>query len=470
MSLTSPFVTAKIVKQESPTGLNQKKVLLIGESLVAGSVKKVTKNVQLSQLDSLFGDKSQIKFAVKKFKEANDKTEIDVLGLAPASSGTKASCTITVDGTASESKNVKFSVLDDFWTGTATIAKNDSKTDVATKLKDAINGLSGNWTATVSSAVVTVTYDSYGDYVNGTEVKILDSALGLTFTTTQMSSGAGSVSVAGLDDNLDVYHSVIFDKMIPPTTVQTWLEKRFNIENDIQAGVGFTLINDTLANINTAVQSIDSKVFSIFANPNESKVQALPLLCISEFVAKRELRLLEGTDISSISIDAAETTGGIEISSLPYHNVPMSYTIQENSLTLSQLQSLTKAGSSSFVNASGSLVCGDLVTAYKTDEAGNKDNTWKYLNAVDTALSVREYFFRNCKKVFAQTRATAGDIQTTRSMQNVDTIKSYILSLYEDCVDFLLLDGGESSKAFFEKNLSVLFEASTGTFKNRWKV
>ena len=289
--------------------------------------------------------------------------------------------------------------------------------------------------------------------------------LGLSFTEIASTGGAGAYDAAGIFTQLTKrYQTVLFDACVPIADVETFLEARFNTSNAVFGGSGFTMQNGSLAALKAAANALNSKVVTLFGNVDEMKFNAIPTLAMAEFGAKRALRLTDGAVLGDLVLDAVEAYGGINKSSLPYHNTPMSYDAPNGELVIEQVQDLNDAGLSLFVPATIGVVLGSVVTTYKFDGSGIADGTFKYLNAVDTSLAVQEYLFVNSQKEFGQTRATNGDLVAGTSMTNVMSVKSFITSLYADMVGMALVQGGAEAIKSFKKTLDVKLDAATGVY------
>ena len=107
---------------------------------------------------------------------------------------------------------------------------------------------------------------------------------------------------------------------------------------------------------------------------------------------------------------------------------------------------------------------GEVVTTYLTDAASNPDVTFTFLSWVDTASNIREYYWNNYRKRFAQSRLTAGTLKSGRDIANALSIRAYSVQLYGDLagVDFMLVQDGEEAFNFYKENLTVDLDLSTG--------
>ena len=464
--LQSPFVSWQIMSGKRNIGLEDHRVLLIGQGAGTATAKVLIEDVQLTEIDSLLGANSLATLAYKRFKTYNKLTEVDIIPLAEPT-GTPAAGSIIVTGTAGESVSLTINVGDDVYPVTVAIVLADAAAAVATKIAAAIGALDLFSAAVdgVDDTKVNVTYLYDGEVGNGLSIVPQARVSGLTFTIVNLTGGTGAYDSANILDSLTKrYHSVIFDAAASFDAIETFLEARVNVENIVLGGSGFVMINDSLADLKSFANAKNSKTMVVIGNPAEMQLNAIPILATAEFVAKRALRLTEGAVLGNLVLDANEAYGGIEKHSLPYHNTPMSYKKPVGLITLAQLQDLTDAGISFIVPADTGTTLGDFVTLYKLDNAGIADPNFKFLNAVDTSLAIQEYLFNNCKSQFGQTRATNGDLVEGISMQNTLSVKGFVLGLYKNLVSFALAQGSNEAIKYFQDNTTVTLDAATGYF------
>jgi hypothetical protein len=118
-------------------------------------------------------------------------------------------------------------------------------------------------------------------------------------------------------------------------------------------------------------------------------------------------------------------------------------------------------GNNTALNA---IILGEVTTTYKTDNAGNPDISYKYLNYVDTISQAREYMFNNAKKDFAQSRLTEGDVYSGRSMANKGSIETAFIRYFGTLggEDYVLAQSGEAARKYFKDNLSITLDLKTG--------
>ena len=160
--------------------------------------------------------------------------------------------------------------------------------------------------------------------------------------------------------------------------------------------------------------------------------------------------------------------GGPAIASLPYHNTDMPnmpVATSDHDFSNTEVLELVASGVAQYGpnRVFNSTIFGTFVTTYLTDAAANSDDSFKYLNTVDTASIIREFFFTNCKSRYAQTRLTDGDLVTGRDMANEASIRTFCNRLYDNLAEQTLVQKGTVAKKDYNLNLVVTVNVRTGT-------
>jgi len=185
----------------------------------------------------------------------------------------------------------------------------------------------------------------------------------------------------------------------------------------------------------------------------------------------RDKRLSTGAQIADLIVATnapRDATGGAALASLPYFNSPLRQTPvtgTQNIYTAAEQLELEDDGFTSFgVNVAGNaMIMGPVVTTWTTDAAGNPNDSFHYLNYVDTGSVCREIIFRTLKATFAQSRLTEGDLLPGRAIENAASIKSKLIAIYKVLADVALVQAGDEAVTFFAENTSVEVSLATRT-------
>ncbi len=460
--LQQPVITYNIAKATGTVGLNGQRVLVIGEA--AGDVGRVVKNIQLNEIVAKLGSTSESALIVNRFRQYNTSTPIDVLTLG-ANTGPGIEGGIAAAGTATEAGVYDIYLADEKLKVSLEVDTGDTAEMLATKIAGINTG--GLFTIAVDATDTTLTKIapvSKSDSFNNCKILIVGEIAGVTLTAIDFT---GTTIAADAPDftNIDEKYQTIIGPQDQYDAITKFTESRFNERNAARGGVFFTGTNGTLADIVAKYEQKNERTATVFANPDECVFIAMPIFIATEFAAKRARRLTDGEGIADIVLDAVEATGGRQTASLPYHNTPIDYTLKSGVLTQTQAQSLTDAGVSYIIRESNQTVTTQLITTYKKDLSGIEDLTFKFLNYVDTALTIQEYLENNSKSRYGQTRATAGDVVSGRSMVNPPILKAFVVARMFDLIGDALVQDGTEQKKYMTDNTSITLEPATGKFK-----
>ena len=473
--LQAPIINYQVRAGDSEAGFSDQNVLIIAQGAGSNPSLNLIEDIQSTEVESLLGTKANsfARLAYDKFREHNRATNLDMITVTAPLVGTAGEGAISVVGTATENKVLTIRLYDDSIKVKVTIASGDDSEAVSSKISEAINASGTIFGASVdenpadsdNDSLVKITTSIRGTHVNKSVPVIEGRVLGLSLTAVKHSGGAAVYVTDGIFDNITKrYQTVIFDRSVDFDVVETWLEGRFNTSNTVKGGSGFTVMNGSISDQKEFAATKNSKTMTVFANVDEMRINAIPILALAEFAAKRALRLTDGAVLGDLVVEAQESFGGVSKSSLPYHNTPMSYDQPLNQITIEQVTDLNNSGLSLIVPATPGTVLGSVTTLYKTDNTGIADGTFKYLNAVDTSLAIQEYLFNNSQKEFGQTRATTGNLVAGVAMTNALSVKSFIVGLYVSMADLALVQGGADAVKAFRNRLTVTLDATTGVY------
>jgi len=486
MPVSLPQVTVNIIPATTEQSNEPQRVLFVGQKVAGGTATsgELQQNIlNNKQEDMLFGANSMLAGMIRAAKAINEETRFDAIGLDDNGSGVAATGSIDFSGTASEAGTFTVSIGSSVnHTYSVAVANGDTATVIGDALEALVNAdTEVPVAASNTTGTVTMTANNDGEDGNKIGLKISGTVAGVTPSVTAMQNGANNPTLTNVFDVVgDLrYQTVVWPSTYDRTELKSFLDNRFNVTNDVLDGVGLVSITDTFSNLQSAANAENSQSLLIHGNRtvNEtltkgSAIFELDNVIASQIAAIRSLRLTEDSNIAQYVIStqgARDSFGGPAIASLPYFNTPFANLPlvdvgQEWSRT--ETDSLKAAGVT-IINpntARNQMIGGEFVTTYKTNANGSQDVTFKFMNYVDTASGVREFFVNNLKSRFAQSRLTNGDVQPNRSMANKQIIEAYLDSLYIRLAsdDYVLTQAGEAAIKFFKDNRDVTLDIADG--------
>lgn len=429
-----------------------------------------------------FGKGSHIAEMVRAFKSVNQVTRVDAIPLDDDGSAVSATGTIEFSGTSTEAgtltvyigsrKNHAYSLA---------VASGDTATTIGAALVTAL----GNDDYAVVSGVnttgsVALTAKNGGTVGNNIGLQVSGSVAGVSVTVTAMSSGATDPTLTNLFDVIgeERYQTIVYPGSYAiPTLTTDFLDDRWNTSNKILDGVGVISKTDTFANLGTFLDAQNSQSLIVHCNETVSddlykgsSLFELDDVISAQIGAVRSLRLTDGSNVSRYVIASnLDLIGGTSAASLPYFNTPL---FDLPIIDIGKGFSSTEVKS---LNDKGGFVCGNNVTrtavllgqvytTYKTDVAGNSDQTYQFLNNVDTLSNIAEFFFNNLRADYAQYRLTDGAVVNGRNIANEQTIRSSFVEYYNTLSgpEYVLTRAGQENLNFFIDNLSFTLDLLEG--------
>jgi phage tail sheath gpL-like len=485
--ISKPSVTLSIIPAAQLAGVADQKVLAIGQMTNAGTATagSLVQNIGNDSSEStLFGANSHLATIIREFKKLNKRSRIDAIPVEDSGTGVAATASITFSGTASESRTYTVTVCSaKNWSVDVAVASGDTAADVAAAVEAAFTDLTdyakAPFTADSTSGEASFEAVNAGTLGNSYDIKVEGTVAGLTYTLAAWSTGANDPVLTGIFDVISNirYQTIIFPSNYDITAVQDLLDARFNVTNDVMDGVAIQVIVSTLADAITAVEDLNSQNLVVIPNnvvDEDAHVGAaiieMPDVIAAQVAAIRALRFTADAPLSQFqtTVSSKDQFGGIAIASLPYFNTSLPLlTVPDPSeaFAVEDVAEMEASGLGSIGanRAYNGVIMGELVTTYLTDGAGNSDTSYKYLNTVDTASVVREFFYTNLKQRFAQSRLTDGDLIAGRDMANASSIRSFCNQLYDELADEALLQAGSAAKKDFDSNLIIEVSVSEGS-------
>ena len=489
-----PKTTVNILSANTFASLDERTILLVGQKLSGSATSGELKEILTeADLNNYFGRNSHISIAgralLKTLSISATRPKISAIALDDNASGVVATGSFAITGTATASGSLSFYV-DSIKNGAYQIdvAIGDTAVSIATKLKALIDAnLNSPVSAGISSSTVNLTSAHKGLVANSIGLKLKGSVAGISVVITAMNGGLNNPVLTGLFDNI-INSKIRFTSIAYPSeytlSILTALtEARINVDNEVLDGLGIIAKTDTYVNNNSFLDALNLKTLDVICN---NKIATATHkggaifennLTISAVIAGiRELRLTVGANISRI-MSNGETLGGSYNGAIPYFNT-IAYELPiidvGNNYLQEERNELKNSGGSCPQNNSANtfIDINKQFTTYKIDNAGNVDKTYQSVNTLDTMSIVREYFFRNIKKDFAQHALTSGQVVANRKMVNKDSFIATLCEYYRELsglanlnTNYALLVASNEALAYFKDfiNKSIVVNLQEGS-------
>jgi len=488
MPIKLPRVSLSIVPGNQTATVAGQRVLLVGQLLTTGPAAGSATPGLLSpdvpndgSEDTLFGQTSHLAGLVRAYKKENKVSVIDALPLSDAGAAVKGTGVITLStgpATADAVIYVSIGSAKDF-REKISIVSGDTVTEIADKFTAAFAlKVKAPYTVANASGVVTATAENGGTLCNEWGISVEGVIPGVAIAITAWASGATDPVLTSILDAIGNtrYQTILWPSNYDISVVQTLLDARFNIANDVKDGVVIQNKIDTLSNLKTYVSSFNSQSVVV---PVQVKVNTaihkgpatleMPDISAAQICAIRALRLTVDAPLTQYltTVSPLDQFGGPELSSLPYFNTAMPNHPIESPVNQSSdvdILELTNAGLSTFGpnQAFNGTIFGEMVTTYLTDNVGNPDTNFKFLNTIDMSSTIREFYFNNLKSRFAQSRLTNGVIVPDRDMANEATIRAFCVGLYVLLAQAAITQSGDPAVSDYIQNLSITLDVPNG--------
>lgn len=484
MPISEPSVTFNIIPASQLAGVTAQKTLIVGQMLGAGTATAgdlIQDHPDDGSENTLFGQASHLAGMVRAFKRENKISRLDIIPLDDAGGATQGTATVVFTGPSTEAGEIYITVgSENDHKYEVSVADGDSATDIGDAFVALITAdTNAPFSAVNAAGTVTITAENGGTLCNDWHLAYNGTVAGVTVTLTGWAGGATDPTLTGI---LDVianirYQTVVWPACYDITVIGDLLDARFNVTNKIMDGVVFQGQADTLANLKSYVSTLNSqsivvtgqKVAATATRKGPATPEMLDILA-AEMAAIRALRLTTDANLTQYltTVSARDQYGGIAIGSLPYFNTALPNVGIANAadeFSEEDYRELIGNGVASIGpnRAFNGTIFGQMVTTYLTDNAGNPDTSYKFLNTVDTASLIREFFFENCKRRYAQTRLTNGDLIAGRDMANSASIRAFMNELYDELADDTLTQKGTAAKKDFNDNLVIETDISAGS-------
>lgn len=507
--VAQPATTFNIIGANATTPNEDQKILVVAQKVAAGAAPVDTLlpaiDTDDASLATQFGANAIASGMVRAIRALNPVTRIDVY-LLDNSTGTAAQGLITFAGTPTNAGSIEVTVGSEIdYTFSLSVATTDTPTTIGDALVTAITANPNVPVSAVNATgAVTITADNPGVLGDQIGLQVDASAVGgITVSPALSPMGATTAGVDALSftnfqaffaDTGVRYQTVAWpysNSITNMEIISDLLDAKFNVNNDVLDGRAICARTESTESVFTTAttglsagqnsqnmvlfadktaQELDTAVSKVFSKPAQFE---LDWIKAAQFSAIRALRFTPGQDISqyvAASSGPLDTIGGPALASKPYANTPMPNLPGVDIVdgwTRTEIANLKASGASILgVNSAGNTaLVGEVVTTYKTDAAGNPDDSFKYLNYVDTLSTVREYYVNNNRARFNQSRLTGGDVIGGHTMANQAVIEAYQAQLYQDLSGpgFVLVQAGEQAIEGFKNSIVVSIDLQAGS-------
>lgn len=481
----NPIINGQVLSANLTQSVADVKCLIIANKLPSGTAPAdiILENVlnDASVWDTAFASDSVAASMTRGFREVNQgriQSELDVIPVDDAA-GTAATGDTTVVGTATEDGTLTVNVASETnktpYTFPITVTNTDTATAVGAAIEAALPTEARIPVTAVNTAgAVVLTAKNSGTQGNAISISISGAVAGLTFTMTGMSGGATDPSLTAVIAAIQGkrYQFIMVPSGWDVTALKTELELRDPADNKILDGHLFQAKTDTFANLLAFGTSENSKHTTFLGFEKTTIVNeydapeffALDYGMTAYFGGLIALRLTQGAQIGNILASttnaARDVFGGPHSASLPFHNtlIPTLNPSDKDGFTDTEIAQLGNTGGITVIgnnSANNAVVMGTVYTSYKTDNAGNPDDTFKFLNSKLSSFLVREKFFVVKKDVLSQTRLVTGALKPGFLESNVASLRSLNNTIYSELEDLRLVDSGPESRRFFNEKMVV---------------
>jgi len=493
---SNPRINVQLLPAAQVDAFADRRNLIVGQKGASGTASDLTlvQDVHLltkAEIATQFGT-DELYYRILAWRDGiqvDDGGIIPSLDVVPADksgTGVAATSTLTFATDATADGSFTVSVVDEKqFTVTVAVNDTDTPTIVALAVKNAFDALTNTpFTASVALGVVTFTADDIGTVGNYYGTKITGQATSMTSAIVAWTGGANDPTVTTILDGIEGrrYTGLSWPEYWQSdlSIATDELDSRFNVANGVLDDVVFHGRSATFSNAQSAVASLNSQSLVMMGNNvlagathKGPAVLLPPDWASSYFIGVRAKRLTTGSQIADFIIAQnaqRDATGGPSLASLPYFNTPMNetpVTLSADLYSSSEQVTLEDAGFTHYgVNIAGNaMIMGPTVTTWTTDAGGNPNDSFHYLNYVDTGSVCREIIFSTLRAVYAQSRLTEGDLINGRAIENEASIKEQVMQIYRVLADLALVQAGSEAEKFFSDNTDV--SITGGSLSNR---
>lgn len=483
-TVSFPETTVALSGAVTQVANDPQKILVVSQKTAAGTAVSGALNQAIqADANTLAGITSMGAAVVKGARALNEDTQIDAIFIDDNGAGAASTGTFTITGPSTEAGELTFIIGSERnFSLSVAVADADTATDIGDALVAAVVVAAANGipvTAANVAGVVTLTAENDGTEGNNISMESRGAVAGVAVVTVAMSGGATDPVLTGILDVVGEtrYQTILWTWSNALDELTSFVDERFNVTDDVLDGLGYSHLIGTFSSVTTALGLLNSFiVLETFKTETGSGLEGIALIELPWVSAAyagslRAIRLTEGAAIADLLSGETgfDATGGPALASRPLANTPVIELVPiqpGRGWTKAEVKLIRDAGGSIIGNnvAGNLVILGEQVTTRTTDNAGNPDDSFKFVNYFDTAVGIREFYFNNLRSRYAQSRLTDGSPVAGRPMANKQNIEATCVEFFSTLAgaDFVLTRSGETNRLFFKRELVVLVDLQTG--------
>ena len=382
----------------------------------------------------------------------NDSVIISAIGFDENVAGVKATATITVTGSATETKTIKVILVSaKYYTFNIEVATGDLQSTIAQKIVDEINAslsipvvASINGVNTNQIDLVSTFKSNIG---NQFHIEIDGTIQGSSFVITAFTGGTTTPNIFTIKTLLvdkQYNYIIINDFLNADPTIREFFtnEVRINRPNDNVAGMLFTTITDTYANHHTNLALLDTVKCNVVVavatdNSTLSKgnyIKEFEDNITSAFVVEQALTYTPEANVNDFMQNSATGLGSPS-------NLPVATT---DTIMLNLVRRLDKNNGFSFdenkqLQKDGAIILDIDKRTLNWYVANNTTTYLKQSTGADADITdisqwvsflfMKSFFYENCKRKFKKTTMTSGQALPNSQQMTIEDVKTYLMSL-----------------------------------------
>lgn len=393
---------------------------------------------------STYGLGSQIARMYSAYRKVDPVSTVYLIPLADSASGTAATVDVTVTGPATAAGTLHLYVAGQYVP--VGVASGDSVSTIATNIAAAVNAQKHlPCTAAANAGDVTLTAKNAG--VAAGDISVIANYYGSkggqsypagVSISTVVTAGTGNPDISTALSNISDLQVGAF--VMPYhdsqnlTSMTSTISTRWGYTVQ-QFGFCFAAAKDTLANLETLGQGLNTQYVSILGVPASTPTT------VSEVAA-----YYAGAGIASLAADPA----------LPVNSLPtpiMATNVIADRFDISERNTLLTAGIATTKVVTDTVVLERAVTTYKTDSNGIPDTSFRQVQTVFILSYVVQYFAQDLGGKFARVKLVTDGTPVPFGSNFVtpSTIKAEAVAVY----DLLATQGLVVDTATFAKSLQA---------------